>query len=251
MLANVNNLSSVMPHGNLAFQSILQGDTLRRNALLLEIPLNDATNEDIITYDSVKEPVTMPGIKMKIIGPNEENLESLREEWLDWIRKNEPNVFTTDRQLLSQIDRSVPNLSSIMFLLESDGKTILFTGDGRGDFILEGLEKAKLMDENGSLHVNVFKVPHHGSIRNTTRDFFTRVTADKYVVSGDGRHDNPGLTTLSWIVESAHEQSRSIEIVCTNQTDATKTLEEKYPAGEFGYEMRYLPEEDHSLEIRL
>ena len=251
MLANVNNLSSVLPHGNLAFQSILQGDTLRRNALLLEIPLNDATNEDTITYDTVKEPVTMPGIKMKIIGPNEENLESLREEWLDWIRKNEPNVFSTNRELLSQIDRSVPNLSSIMFLLESDGKTILFTGDGRGDFILDGLKNADLMDEEGTIQLDVFKVPHHGSIRNTTKDFFTRVKADKYVISGDGRHHNPGIETLSWIVECAYEQGRPIEIVCTNQTDATKKLEEKYPAGEYGYEMRYLPEEDHSLEIRL
>lgn len=249
MLNNVNNLSSTLPSGNLAVQSIRQGDILRRNALLLDIPINGITDQDIISLDTVKESVEMDNVKMNIIGPNEENLEKLREEWYEWIRKNEPNVLTTDRELLSKIDRSVPNLSSIMFLLEAEGNTILFTGDGRGDFILNGLEKAGLMDDNGTVHVDVFKAPHHGSIRNATRDFFNRVTADKYVISGDGRHDNPGFKTLSWIVECAHEQGREIELICTNKTEATEKIEEEYPASEYGYQMNYLPEESQSMDV--
>lgn len=250
MLNNVNNLSSTLPSGNLAVQSIRQGDTLRRNALLLDIPINSITDQDIISLDTVQDPVEMSNINLKIIGPNEENLEKLREEWHEWIRKNEPNVLTTDQELLSKIDRSVPNLSSVMFLLDADGNTILFTGDGRGDFILEGLETAQLLDDNGSIHVDIFKAPHHGSIRNTTREFFNKVTADKYVISGDGRHDNPGFETLSWIVECAHEQGRNIELICTNKTEATERIEKEFPADEFGYQITYMPEEAHSLDIR-
>jgi beta-lactamase superfamily II metal-dependent hydrolase len=249
MLNNVNNVASTMPSGNLALQSIRQGDNLRRNALILDIPLNSITNQEMISYDSVNEPVEMDNIKLKIVGPNEENLEKLREEWHEWIRKNEPNVLTTDQELLSKIDRSVPNLSSIMFLLEGDGNTILFTGDGRGDFILEGLQKAGLMDEGGTFHVDVFKAPHHGSIRNTTKDFFKKVTAYKYVISGDGRHHNPGFETLSWIVECAHEQGRNIELICTNKTKETKKIETEFPATEYGYQMRYLPKDAHSMDV--
>ncbi len=251
MLSNVNNLASTLPSGNRAVQSILQGDTLRRNALLLNIPLNDITQQEVITYDSVREPVTIDNIKLTIIGPNEENLEKLRQEWQEWIRKNESKVMTTDRELLHQMDRSVPNLSSIMFLLEAEGKTILFTGDGRGDFIQEGLRKAGLLDENDALHVDIFKVPHHGSIRNATEDFFVKVTADKYIISADGRHDNPDFETLRWIVSSAHQQGRKIELICTNVTASSERLEKEFPVVEYGYHLQYMPKDEHSLEINL
>ena len=46
-------------------------------------------------------------------------------------------------------DDSVPNLSSIVVLAESgeaaDRKRILFTGDARGDKILQGLELVRLV----------------------------------------------------------------------------------------------------------
>lgn len=251
MLANVNNLSSTLPSGNLALLSILQGDTLRRNALLLNIPQNQITQNEIISYETIQEPITIENIKLRIIGPNEENLTKLRQEWHEWIRKNESKVMSTDRELLHQMDRSVPNLSSIMFLLEAEGKTILFTGDGRGDFILEGLQKAGLLDEQGSLHVDVFKVPHHGSIRNTTQDFFRKVTADTYVISADGRHHNPDFETLTWIVTCAKEQGRTTELICTNKTESSERLEKEFPAAAYNYTLQYIPKEDHSLEISL
>jgi hypothetical protein len=40
--------------------------------------------------------------------------------------------------IAAMADRSIPNLSSIMILAEADeGKKILFTGDGRGDHLLQ------------------------------------------------------------------------------------------------------------------
>lgn len=251
MLNGVNNLTTTMPDGNRALLSIRQGNTLRRNALLLNIPLNRIASQEIISYDTIREPITLDNVRLTVIGPNEENLEKLRGEWHAWIRKNEAKVMTTDEELLQQMDRSVPNLSSIMFLAEAEGKRILFTGDGRGDFILEGLQKAGLMDEEGSYHVDIFKVPHHGSIRNTTQDFFKKVTADKYVISGDGRHHNPGFETLSWIVSCAKEQGREIELICTNKTEATEKLELEFPPAGYQYKLHYLPEDAHSIDIDL
>jgi len=147
------------------------------------------------------------------------------------------------------MDKSVPNLSSIMFLMECEGKTILFTGDGRGDFIIEGLQTAKLLDSKGKLHVDVFKVPHHGSVRNATEDFFDVVTADTYIISADGRHDNPDFETLAWIVQSAKKQKRKIKLICTNETDSSKKLLKKFPESEFGYELEYLPKEQTSMAL--
>jgi hypothetical protein len=60
----------------------------------------------------------------------------------------------------------------------------ILTGDARGDKILEGLELVGLLEKGGNMHVDVLKVPHHGSDNNMAPIFFTRVTADHYVFSG-------------------------------------------------------------------
>ncbi len=251
VFSRVQNIQSTMPEGNLAFLSIAQGYTLRRNALLLKIPLNEIMNQDLISYENMPEPVSMDNIKITIIGPNQKNLEKLREEWQEWVEKFEAKAMTTDRELLRQMDRSVPNLSSIMFLVEADGKSILFTGDGRGDFILEGLEQAQLLDDHGNIHLDVFKAPHHGSIRNASEDFFKRVTADKYVISANGRHHNPDFDTLKWIVQSAVGREAEVELICTNVTDSTEQLVADFPPSENNYQIIYLSEDAHSYNLEL
>jgi hypothetical protein len=64
----------------------------------------------------------------------------------------------------------------------------------------------------------VLEIPHHGSERNVTAEFFKVITADKYLISANGRDDNPSLTTLRWIAETAREQHRLIEIIITYTT---------------------------------
>lgn len=44
--------------------------------------------------------------------------------------------------------------------------------------------------------VDILKLPHHGSIRNTKKEFFEQIPADHYVISADGRFDNPDVDTL-------------------------------------------------------
>jgi hypothetical protein len=51
---------------------------------------------------------------------------------------------------MANADSSIPNLSSIMFLAEAESKANLFTGDGRGDHLLDGLDDAGLLDAQGS-----------------------------------------------------------------------------------------------------
>jgi hypothetical protein len=49
------------------------------------------------------------------------------------------------------------------------------------------------------MHVNILKVPHHGSANNLDDDFFERVTADHYVFSGNGEHGNPERAALAML----------------------------------------------------
>jgi hypothetical protein len=97
-------------------------------------------------------------------------------------------------------DESVFNLASIVVVAEAGGRTMLLTGDARGDDVREGLREAGLWREGGTLHVDLLKLPHHGSDRNVDEQFFRDVTADHYVVSGDGRHGNPEVATFEMLL---------------------------------------------------
>jgi beta-lactamase superfamily II metal-dependent hydrolase len=118
----------------------------------------------------------------------------------------------TASALASLADSSPTNLSSIVVLAEEEEKTILFTGDALGDKILKGLELTGLVDEGGSIHVDVLKVQHHGSDRNATPEFFERVTADHYVFSGDGEHGNPERTTIAMLAEARGDDDYTIHL---------------------------------------
>jgi hypothetical protein len=80
--------------------------------------------------------------------------------------------------------------------------SMLLTGDARGDKIIDGLELVGLLRKKGKLHVNILKVPHHGSARNMEQGFFERVTADHYVFSGDGNHGNPDRQTVQMLLDA-------------------------------------------------
>src|SRR6185436_4489252 len=119
-------------------------------------------------------------------------------------------------EIAAYLDTSVHNLSSIVVLVESQGKRILLTGDGRGDHTLEGLKAAKLL-KGGQLKVDVLKMPHHGSIRNVDKDYFETIVARHYVVSADGKFDNPDVATLK--VLSAARKDDDFTLYLTYPTD--------------------------------
>ena len=78
---------------------------------------------------------------------------------------------------------------------------MLLPGDARGDDILAGLQSAKLL-RSGTCHLDLLKLPHHGSNRNVETDFFRQVTADRYVISANGEYGNPEDDTLQMISEA-------------------------------------------------
>ena len=52
------------------------------------------------------------------------------------------------------------------------------------------------------MHVDILKVPHHGSSNNLDNDFFERITADHYVMSGDGEHGNPERESIEMLFKA-------------------------------------------------
>ena len=86
----------------------------------------------------------------------------------------------------------------------------------------------------GRLHVDILKVPHHGSERNVSEQFFNTMTADVYIISANGR-DNPSFLTLKWIIESGKKYHRKVTIVATNKTENIEKAQQIYDSKKFQY----------------
>ena len=254
-LENSGEISDLMPLSAAEGKSIAQGDELSNLAVDLGVPINPGFDPScIITVDQAGGPLSEENLELRILGPSLQNLEKLRQDWLDWLAEQEEKLSAKDLlddKAIGDADASVPNLSSIMFLAKADGKTILLTGDGKGDDVLVGLQQANMLEPDGTCQVDVFKLPHHGSQRNVSPEFFRRLTADKYVISANGKYGNPDPPTLQWLVTAAKEQGRAIEIWITNPTDGTRELVDKYPPDEYGYRLVEMESGAHEMILTL
>lgn len=220
------------------------------------IKLNGPAQGKLILRRPGAKPIKVGRMKFHIIGPSSSDLTKLRAEWNTWLKDNKPQLKSIQQRAkdeeskfsveeireiilpkLQQAEQlstllplaeakkfklgqrkkvTTPNLASLMFLVEEDGKTLLLTGDGHHEDITDGLEAIGRLKNGGGLHVNVHKVPHHGSEHNIDLPFCQRVTADHYVFCGNGEHENPDLRVIDAIAASrvgkANERSQNPEV---------------------------------------
>ena len=235
-----------------ALKGVGEGRDLTKLAQSQHIPINPQFGGHLIVAGDKYKNVNAGSMKFNILGPAQKNLDKLRKVWNDWLRRRlKATTKTSDFQALQVLDASIANLSSIMFMVECQGKKLLFTGDGLGGAVVEALSKRGLLDSQGRYHVDLMKVPHHGSERNASREFFDSVSADAYVISANGRDDNPSLATLEWIIESKRKKNKIITIFLTNRTNNTDKILQKYDQNKFHYRFHFLKKGSHSLEIPL
>lgn len=176
--------------------SVEQGHRLRGDADALGFPVNPEFDGKLILAGKASLPVA-EGLSFVVAGPMQPELRQLQQKYAEWLKTVKGK--SPEESLAAYVDRSVTNLSSIVVLARYGAKTMLLTGDARGDKILEGLESAGVLNKGGSMHVDVLKVPHHGSSNNLEPDFFGRIKADHLVFSGDGEHGNPERETMAML----------------------------------------------------
>jgi beta-lactamase superfamily II metal-dependent hydrolase len=85
-----------------------------------------------------------------------------------------------------------PNGSSIAFLLEYDGKRLLLGADAHEDRLLSSL--TMLAGTKKRVALDLFKVPHHGSDGNLSRELLAIMDCPRYLISTNGsyfKHPTP------------------------------------------------------------
>ena len=183
--------------------SIGQGRSLRDHVTRLGISLNPPSRGLVMAPGTGPKATSWgDGLRLTVLGPRQERIEALHREWEREIKKRGWASDAEGRALAaSYTDNSVFNLSSLIVLAEMGDRRMLLPGDARGDDILAGLQSAKLL-RSGTCHLDLLKLPHHGSNRNVETDFFRQVTADRYVISANGEYGNPEDETLQMISEA-------------------------------------------------
>jgi hypothetical protein len=185
--------------------SIEQGYRLRKDAEKLGFPRNPEFDGKLIIAKEDAERLHIGrGLAFTVAGPMKREVEALRKKHDEWLRALKSEGKSPPEALAAYVDKSVPNLSSLVLLAEADGKRMLLTGDARGDKIIQGLQLTGLLDagRNSTMHVDLLKVPHHGSANNLERNFFERITANHYVFSGNGEHGNPEREAMEMLFDA-------------------------------------------------
>jgi len=225
-------------------RGIAEGDQLQRGASALGIPINPNFDGGLVLTEADARH-SLRDLDIRVLGPSQKALEKLRKQWLAWLERQH------DRDIGPGKDQSVPNLSSIMLLIASSGARALLPGDGRGDEIVDGLKASGAWQTGDALHVDLLKLPHHGSARNATPAFFRTVKADRYLICADGTNGNPDPPTLDWLLAAARDDRREFEIIATSQTQSLIDFVARFPPKDNGYRLRLLPARSHALAIDL
>lgn len=214
-LALLESLPLVDEHGTVA--GTRQGRLLRDTARKLGIPVNAsikpeaddrvrlvARPDDGVTVVGDEADEDDDALRLVVLGPSRGQLDDYQRRWDRDIKTGRAGVIAG-----TSLDTSEFNLASIMLMAECGGTRALLTGDGRADHLLAGLIAGGYLsadDDDDTFHVDLFKLPHHGSCRNVTPEVLRRITADIYVISANGKHQNPDLETLNMLAEARGDE---------------------------------------------
>lgn len=202
-------------------QSVTQGRELDRALSRMASVRRNGAFADRGHYVRDGAPVVVEGLAVSVLAPNTALLGALREHWKKERKKALARQIAKARAGVAALaaafdDESIPNQSSIVLLVEFKGKRMLLTGDARGDHIIEALKAHPGLGT--PLHVDLLKVAHHGSAHSNGPELFEAVTADHYVISGNGEHGNPHADALRALFDT--QRGRPITVHLTNRPTA-------------------------------
>lgn len=146
-------------------------------------------------------------IKFTILSPTENKLKKLLTVWEKSPYNPNTSVFTDYDKSFEELlqnefseDTAIHNGSSIAFILEIEGKKMLFLGDSFPSVIVNSLKGLGYTKSN-KLDIEFMKVSHHGSKANTSDELLDLIKCDKFIISTNGaKHGLPNKETLAKII---------------------------------------------------
>jgi hypothetical protein len=191
------------------------------------------------------------GPRITLLSPTTKRLQALAKTWYAAVReatrgeeleraRDVPAPLSDLAAIAAEKtpkDGAVPNGSSIAFLLEHRGASVVLGADAFGTVLGAGL--AGLAAERGAktLPVDVFKLPHHGSKGNVLEALVKVAPAKHYVVSSNGDvFHHPDDQAVARVVMNA---PRGATVWFNYRNARTERWDDKTLRTKHGYRTRY------------
>ncbi|HYC92755.1 MAG TPA: CHAT domain-containing protein [Thermoanaerobaculia bacterium] len=252
--------------------SARQGEMFSTAIQDLELPWNVWMDGGAIVIGNGKLPTsTLPGgMKLTLLSPTPKQLQKLAPVWtrelkryaltpgarMDYSQflKGKPST-STDLDELAETpfssDPAAPNGSSIAVLAEYEGAVALLGADAHAPVLTESLGKL-LPRGKTRLKIDAFKVSHHASQNNVSRELVSMLDCPRFLVSSNGAHFNhPDREAIARIIKYRKIGDRKPELIFNYRTplnDVWEGLQDRYgftahyPAEEPGQVVSLLPE---------
>lgn len=204
----------------------VQGERLTDALVGRKLPWNKAFDRKAVqtpTKGSLPKVTLADGLTLTLLSPSADKLAELRPEWekecakagLDPAKRpaaapRGSGGLLAARPALDvdalagtrfEEDDSEANGSSIAFLLEFDGKSLLLAGDAHPGMLRTSLDKLR---GKKKLKVTAAKLPHHGSKHNTSIELIEALDCKRYIFSSNGSHfDHPDPEAVARVVKAA------------------------------------------------
>jgi L-ascorbate metabolism protein UlaG (beta-lactamase superfamily) len=186
------------------------------------------------------------GARLTLLSPTENELTRLRARWASAIRDFAPGDAQAALKRLEERreyrppeapavfgaksfgdDRSVANGSSIAFLLEAEGVSVLLAGDAHARVLASSLRRLAAQRGVARIRVDAVKLPHHGSMSNVSEDLLAVLDAERWLYSTNGDiFDHPDVETARLISAS---QPRPVTMLFNYDVTSTRRLASAKP----------------------
>lgn len=164
-------------------------------------------------------------LKLTILGPTPDRLAKFIDTWTEEVHdaidkgnldadivspglepmgSSNPPVLLHESDLRNlaetniESDTSKANGSSISLLLEYKSRKVILAGDAFSGDLVAGINS---VSPNERLHLDVFKLPHHGSKKNVHKELIESVDCDRWLISTDGtRFKHPDAEAIARVI---------------------------------------------------
>jgi Metallo-beta-lactamase superfamily len=226
-----------------------QGDQLSKLLAARNLPWNKHAlwkgGAVMIPGSGALPSVTLEGdLKLTVLGPNVERLYKLCTVWSDILGGTEADAPSSSApdDLLGRRDTwppvwkdgegsdpSAANGSSIMLLAEYGGHALLLAGDGYAPDMAAAFDRLHAQRQMpSSFPLDAFKLSHHASENNLTRDLLEKIDCRRFLVSTDGSvHRHPDHQALLRILRYVTKRP---ELLFNYRVDTTRPWDEKKSA---------------------
>lgn len=210
--------------------SVNEGNTLSTSLCQIEgLCWNNNTSQligDIVTIGEIRLHVLAPdhdvADEYKPKAPDELGVENAY--WNVELKTLVENVDDDD------LDEGAPNSQSIVILVECGDKRALLPGDCTPKELYKALQSYNSI-KGMPLKLDLMKLPHHGSLRNVTKDVLSEIECSDFVISTNvnEKYCFPNKWTIAKLICYRHNAEEKINVYFNYQEalDVLRITEEE------------------------